>query len=237
MTMLAVMTAAPRDPHTQRRSLDSVKRAGFSPHIVAEPGVDVRGVFAGVPVHNAAVRQGQWANFMRALHIGLWLGKDRFLTCEDDVLFCAGTADALSCMELPRQCGCLLAYTAAAYSDYPPGLSRLSVENALDMLGACALVFPAAVAKQLESWGIEKGWRGDPYNTVDEQVQKKAADTFVGEVLTFLGWEIWIHNPSFAQHIGDESTLGHHLHGLDSRRRTALAWPGEHVDARTICNW
>jgi hypothetical protein len=104
------------------------------------------------------------------------------------------------------------------------------------MLGACALLWNHEAAEQLVKWADEKGWRGDVTRVIDDPVDKKAGDTFVGEVLTFLGWEIWMHLPSLVGHIGINSTLGHQSQGVDDNREAA-DFPGERTDAREVCGW
>lgn len=237
----AAMTAAPRSGSVQERCLRSVSATGFRDvTIYCEPGTSlpawVRDTFPTV-AHDE--RLGQWRNWLFALEATLTTRPRAKLVCtlEDDVVFCRGVAGLLDGMAWPgERCGCLQLYTSAFYDGYPVGRrSRLADEHALDLLGACALVFSRAAAECLVDWGKSRGWRGHVYEAVasaqTDPAQKEGADTYVGEVLTFSGFEIWLHNPSLAEHIGDESTLGHE--GSMPRRR-GLNFPGEAADATVL---
>jgi len=94
------------------------------------------------------------------------------------------------------------------------------------MLGACAVLFRADAAKALVDWTKSNEWRGDTGATIEQPEQKKAGDTFIGEVLTTLGFSIWTHNPSIVDHIGtDQSTLGRECrrYGKHPRQRSEYA--------------
>lgn len=232
------MTAAPRERAVHQRCVASVLRAGFSDlTICAEPGTCVCDWRAqGLPVVIHGRRLGQWSNFIFSLRHLLQIRPDAPLLCtvEDDVVFCRGVAELLRLHRWPSErCGCLQLYTSAHYDRYPQSQrSRLEPADALDLLGACALVFSRPAAQCLVDWADDYGWRGHVYESVaaaqTDPADKEGADTYVGEVLTYRGYEIWMHNPSLAQHIGDVSTLGH-VDGTP--RRTGLNWPGEDADA------
>lgn len=232
------MTASPRDPAIHSRSIQSVSLAGFNDMtIVCEPGLSSDS-FPYARVVNHAQRQGQWRNFISALRLGVASGAKYFLTVEDDVELCHGTAKFIARTNWPADdCGCVQLYSADPLKEYPRGRrSRLSTIHALDMLGACALLFRSDAAADLVKWADVKGWRGDAVIVVEEPEKKKAADTFVGEVLTFLGYSIWTHNPTIVNHIGTDSTLGH---AVDPSKptytnRQPLDFPGADADLHEI---
>lgn len=237
----AAMTAAPRGGDTQDRCLRSALAAGFRDLTVyCEPGTTLPAwVRESLPTVTHDERMGQWRNWLFALEATLTTRPRAPYLCtlEDDVLFCRGVMDWLESEPWPSPaCGCLQLYTSAFYEDYPSGRrSRLADEHALDLLGACAMVFSRAAAECLVEWGRSHGWRGHVYEALaaaqTDPAEKEGADTYVGEVLTFRGFEIWIHNPSLAEHIGDDSTLNHQ--GTMPRRR-GLRFPGEDANARAL---
>jgi len=245
--MIAVMTAAPRAENVQARAICSVIDAGFKLKICAEP--DTHGLFVIMLSESDLSRwtrrylhrQGQWHNFLNALLFGIRHGDQHFITCEDDILCTRHLAEAAHALPWPSEnCGVVQLYTSAGYRDYFTGLQKLREDDAMDMLGACCLLWDRKAAIDVLKWGNEKGWRGDSHDTIDDPVEKKAADTFVGEVLTHLGYEIWIHTPTLVEHIGTESSLGHKVTDpklFDPKRRQGADFPGEDADAREVCSW
>lgn len=227
------VTVSPRDSNIHRRTFDSILAAGFQiVRATCEPGTV--GENLGVPYFIHAERQGQWRNFANALRAGVKSQQPYFITAEDDVEFCRGTAAFLLAAGWPaKDCGCLQLYSAMPLASYPVGRrSELDDQNALDLCGACALMFRRDAATALLEWADNKGWRGDTTATVEDPVEKKAADTFVGEVLTMLGFSVWAHNPSIVNHIGDKSTLGHD--NWDRPNRRTLNFPGVDADLNKI---
>lgn len=233
-----IMTASPRDTEIQLRSVRSVSLAGFrNLTISCEPGVSAE-IFPDAKIASHRERQGQWRNFICALRIGLKAGSEYFITIEDDVELCRGTADFIARTKWPSdKCGCVQLYSAEPLKEYPRGRrSRLSVIHALDLLGACAIMFRRDAADALVEWATERGWRGDIQLVIDDPAKKKAADTFIGEVLTFLGYSIWAHNPTIVNHIGIESTLGHAVDPTKPTytNRQPLNFPGIDADLNAI---
>jgi len=231
-----VITASPRDKETHRQCLSSVYTAGFRDvTICCEPGTELSA--NGVPwctkiEHRE--RMGQWRNFVFALKWHLFRSAgDVFCTMEDDIVLCENVAELLEREPWPsHQCGCVQLYAPQAYDRFPVGeRSLLTIETSLDMLGACALLFSRAAAQCLVHYADVNGWRGDAYQEIDNPADKKAADTFVGEVLTLEKFLIYTRNPSLADHIGDKSTLGHKG---DTPRRQALNFPGRTANAMEV---
>lgn len=240
MAVPVFMTASPRDYRTHQRCIESVFRSGFDEVLVCcEPGTVMFGL--SVPTLHHSSRQGQYRNFMCALRCGIDSEADRFITCEDDIVFCRRVAKLIDSLAWPGDnCGLVQLYSSAGYThegsafrfNYPEGRrSMLVLQHAVDMLGACALLWKREAAIAVSDYARRHGWRGSSYleaSQVIREVDKKDADTFVGETLTKLKYTIWIHNPSLVDHIGEVSTLGHES---DTPRRRALNWPGEEVSA------
>lgn len=230
-----VASVAPRAASLHKRTFASVRAAGFSRVFAScEPGVDVSHVDANITLHPD--KRGQWRNFLEVLKIGIATGDGYFITVEDDIEMCKGTAEFLSNTGWPApDCGCLALYSSLfALQHYPSGRrSRLSEKHAKWLLGACALMFRRDAAIALLDWGEKRGWRGDVDTTIEDPASKKSSDTYVGEVLTTLGYSIWSHNPTLVNHIGAESTLGHPS-GIKSITRQPMSFPGVNADLAAI---
>lgn len=231
------MTAAPRDRETQERAIASVREAGMGPlTILCEPGTEIIG-YADATVFHHGEKQGQFRNLIAALRAGIASGSPYFITMEDDVVLHRQTGELLSRSVWPDNAGCVQLYTAARLAGrYRRGVrSKLRKQDSFDMLGCCALLFSREAATVLVEWADTKGWRGACSHVIEEPSEKKAGDTFIGEVLSFSGLDIWIHNPSLAEHIGEVSTLGHHKESSTSKAsRTTLNFPGQDADLFSI---
>ncbi len=231
MSYPVIVSVAPRDTH--RRTFASIRAAGFERIIATcEPGTDTGNIDAECRINSE--RLGNWRNFVEALRIGLSLDVPYFVTAEDDIEICRGVQDFLVGSEWPdRKCGCLQLYSSMALDAYQRGRRfRLDDEHAFDLAGACALVFRRDAAQSLVWWADNKGWRGHAAGTIDEPERKAAADTFVGEVLTLMGYSIWAHNPTLVNHIGEKSTMGHHVYKNPYRK--PLNFPGVDADLESI---
>lgn len=228
------MTAAPRDQDTQWQSIQSVYAAGFSSlTILAEPGTELPSSPATVLEH--AEQRGQWRNLIAALRAGVASGAPQFITMEDDVILHPQLGTFLASEKWPdERCGCVQLYAAEKLRKryHRGGRSKLRPQDALDLLGCCALLFGSEAATTLVDWADRHGWRGDTCGIIEAPSEKKAGDTFVGEVLVQQGYDIWIHNPSLADHIGHESTMGHHNKETPNRR--PLDFPGVSSDLFSI---
>lgn len=235
-----IVSVSPRDSEIHRRTFASLRVAGFAViHATCEPGTILEPIKGVVKVH--ASRRGQWRNFVEALRIGIATEAPYFVTLEDDVELCCGAAEYVARVGWPSaDCGCVQLYCALPLKVYPIGRrSRLSDVHALDLLGACALMFRRDAAEILVEWADKMGWRGDTAGIIEDPVEKKAADTFVGEVLTLKRLSIWAHNPSLANHIGGKSTLGHTSKSInpllaENPNRKPLNFPGVDADLNAI---
>lgn len=228
-----IVSVAPREAETHQRTFASLLATGFERIIaMCEPGTDIVGIPAECRVNPE--RFGNWRNFVQALRIGLSLNVPYFMTAEDDIELCRGVHDFLVRSEWPdRKCGCLSLYSSRQLENYPTGRRfRVDDEHALDFAGACAFMFSRDAAQSLLWWADNKGWKGHAAGTIVEPERKEAADTFVGEMLTLMGYSIWAHNPTLVNHIGKKSTMANHDN--PSPYRMPLNFPGVDADLRTI---
>lgn len=228
------MAPRPTEPDVHDRCFTSMYHAGIiGVHIYAEPGKYLAS-WPSCALYVHPQRLGEWRNFIFALRTILseYPSASHVMTCQDDVVWCRGTMDYLNAMLWPSdRCGVVHAYTSRKYACYPRGLVRLSPEHARAMAGACGLVYSREAAELLVSHADTKGWRGHTRDTITDPVKMEGVDTYVGEVLTDAGYEIWVHNPSLGQHIAKDSTLDH---GGPFGSRVAANWPGENVDAAEV---
>lgn len=230
-----IVSVTDRDSTIHRRTFAAARGAGFTRiYATVEPGVNLD-VFDPEFTMVHEDRRGQWRNFVEALRIGIATEATYFITLEDDVELCKGTRELLHRMGWPElDCGCLQLYSANPLNGYPYGRRfRLDIVHALDLVGACALMFRRDAALDLVESAETEGWHGDVrgLEPINEPEKKKASDTFVGEVLTRREYTVWSHNPTLANHIGEESTLGH---AKESPTRIPLNFPGIDADLTTI---
>lgn len=236
--MPVVMAMAPRYDEMEVHGVcvGSMAKAGFDHvHVIAEPG-RYHAYLPDAWTHEMHLRRlGEWQNFIYCLR---WIiehsDSDRFMFCQDDVIWCRDAAELLEIEHWPSErCGCLHAYTSKKYAGcYPVNrISRLLQVHARCMAAACGLVFRRDAAELLVQHADDVGWRGHTRDTIEDPERKEGVDTYVGEVLTDAGYEIWIHNPSLGQHISKSSTLGH---GGPFGSRVAANWSGIETSAFTL---
>jgi hypothetical protein len=165
---------------------------------------------------------------------------DAILIAEDDALFCRDVHALLQRDLWPsRDCGCVSLYCPAMshYSQTSFGLGRTRVvmreplSSSNNLVGALALVFPAAVLRELvyhESIGLWKGSHSQARNPGTPPYERKAVDTWIGRTLVSMGLSIWNYSPSLVQHYvpnpkAANSSLGH---GLANGNRQSRSWAG-----------
>ena len=234
MRLVTGITVAPRvGEQLLDRCVDSLSRAGFSrPTVFAEPGSPITDhVSLMCNVVQRDIKLGEWHNWLSGLAQLLEDNHeaDTIMMVQDDVYFCSSIHLWLSKTIWPSpHCGAVSVYVSRRYRTAPKGLSALSTEQAFNMAGACAVVFPRHVAEQLVDHGLTHGWRGHTLRLKRDPPpdRMEGVDTYIGETLTAMGYEIWIHNPSMSEHDSVHSTLGH---GNPVGARQGLDFPG--VDA------
>jgi len=228
------ITTAPREGEfLLERCVKSLLDTGFNrPLIFAEPDSPTTPfIDASADTIHRSKRYGEWHNWWRAIKETLERrpDADAIMTVQDDIFFCRNVREWLDHILWPSaECGVVHVYTSRKYGrSQPRGLSRLPVNLTLDMAGACALVFPRHVAQKLVNHAILEGWRGHTRETITEPSRMEGVDTYVGLALYDLRHEVWVHNPSLAEHDSVYSTLGH---GAPVGNRTSLDFPGVDAD-------
>jgi len=109
----------------------------------------------------------------------------------------------------------------------PNGCNRISTRS---LWGACALIFPTEILKQVVTHRKTREWRGVRSKTRTnsrEDWEVANVDTLIGGVINDLGKTMWFYQPSFVTHISKFSTSGH---GDNTGRRNADYYMGEFFD-------
>jgi len=100
--------------------------------------------------------------------------------------------------------------------------------------GACALIFPPHILRQVVEHRLAIGWRGArPRKRTRPHQSNEIAnvDTAIGNVLRAIKKEIRTYTPSLAQHVARYSTIGH---GGNGGRRSAADYVGAEVDFDSV---
>jgi len=207
------ITTAPRSPSTLERSALSLQATGFEPLLCAEPGTEIPPLLDRLPRIVRAERLGAFGNWIQTLRDLLenFPDAEALLIAQDDVIYAPDLKRFLEHDLWPaNDVGCVSIYSPdkAGYEDASGPQGCRPVDSRW-LIGACALVFPRDVARQIVDHELATNWRGRAKGEVIEPTEKKAVDTFVGHVLAELNRRPYFYNPSFAQHIADRSTLGH----------------------------
>jgi len=228
------ITAAPREgPPLLERCVGSLSAGGFTGGeiaIFAEPELAIASWVRGsCDVTQHPQRLGEYRNHVFAWARSIERTADFILSVEEDTVFCRRLREF--CIALirrwPAGCGAIHLYTSRFYRHQPRGLSVLSRDEAYDMKAACAILFPRDVLAEVVRYAREVGWRGHFRKTIREPVAQVGTDTFIGESLTWLGYEIRVLRPSLAEHVADYSASGH---GGSGGCRCAVEFIGADAD-------
>lgn len=180
---------------------------------------------------------GNWIQAVRDL-LDKYPQSDTFLICEDDIEITQGISTFIGSRLWPaRNCGAISLYCPAmAHYSFKPGLNRTNViyhEPAMthnNLVGALALLFPRRSLQDLVyNFDAINNWPGSHWqrkNPPTPEWDRKAVDTWIGRTLVKMGYSIWHFYPSFVDHVGETSSLGHGK----SRVRTARKWAGQNPD-------
>lgn len=234
MTIAVGVVTAPRPgPWLLGRCLDSLRETGFDePYIFAEPGSRVRRTGRVIARPR---KYGEYHNWRAGLGdlLDLEPSADGYLMVQDDIYFCRNVAAQVKSELWPSpKCGGLHIYVSARYREYPRRcLTRLSESAAPLMAGACAIVFPQPAARAILEYANRERWRGHTVETRTVPEEMEGVDTFIGVALLAMDWEIWLRNPSLAEHDALHSALGH---GGPTGSRRAANFPGADADACSL---
>lgn len=234
------VTTAPRKECTLKKCIESIESCGWTPIVFAEPG--------STQSHAMTVwnnkRLGVWGNFINSAR---WCIENTdakwILTVQDDSLFHPQSKEFVEdCIWPAENAGFISLYTPKHYTIRKdgtirsPGVNRIYTKS---LWGACALVWPREVLKQVIGHPIAVKWAGaSPKTTVSENGRKRKrlrseidaiyekrrmnpetianSDTAIGKILNSMKRAMYFIDPSPVQHIARHSTIGHG--GNDGRR-------------------
>lgn len=174
-------------------------------------------------------------------HLGTVTNYEAILLAEDDALFAPGIYDLLQRDLWPSlDCGVVSLYcpNMSQYSTANRGLNQTRITSgkklttAGNLVGALALVFPRSVLQEIVYHPSVETWRGSHAQAANPNTkpwERKAVDTWIGQVLKEMGKTAWHYSPSLVYHYSPDpkvanSSLGH---GLSNRNRQARSWVGE----------
>lgn len=214
--------AAPRESNESlRQCLTSVVASGWEPIVSAEPNTDLSPVDGVSGVGMVIQREKKLGNFhhWHALAKSLLLAHpdaDRYLTIEDDALFCPQAKEFVEHYVKPEhydKCWSLYTANLANYRKPRPMLFRSFRRN---HVGALAMAFPRDLLIAMTESPTISEWRGahDQQRRGCEDHELKAVDTWIGNEIHRLGAEIWMFSRSLVQHYMPpshprNSALGH----------------------------
>ena len=203
-----VVTTAPREKETVHKCLASLLTAGFSPTVFAEPGSQDT---SGLETFTNKERLGLWRNWVKAASWALEQDTEYVITCQDDIVI---HPDSLSFLEkslLPGEnVGLVSLYCSRVYEgifkeeERQRGYNKL---NANSLWGACCLLFPREVLRDVLEHQVALEWTGPPdHHLPPEEV--KNSDTVIGTIIRKLRRDMWFLWPSLVNHIGEVSSVG-----------------------------
>jgi GT2 family glycosyltransferase len=204
------ITTAPRPEYTLAKSTASIVAAGFtSPIIGIEPNSETRRLPGGCELIQRKERLGAWRNFRQTMRDVLTLrpNADAIVMFQDDVVLADHAADFLRHDLWPSpKIGVVSIYGPTVYEHKVHGCRPIIGRF---LVGACALVFPRAVAESMLKHPKLQDWRGAPKRIEPDPAKKKAIDTFIGHAMHLMGKRVCYYTPSLAQHFAKRSALGH----------------------------
>lgn len=232
------ITAAPRPDPTLLRMADSAIRAGFDPVVYAEPGTDL----ADLPCP-AVVREellGPWQNWRQTLAdlLAADPAAEALLVLQDDIVFCRNVRALVERQFLwPQKCGVLSIYSPrhSWKGGYYKDKGGVLGVNRHHLIGACALVFPRAVAERICSPEFaEHHGCWDSRAKPAAPHRKRAIEKYVRDAVTKMGLRCYYVAPSLAQHIGETSAIfpdNPNRRATIKSGRASRSFPGEEACA------
>ncbi|MCB1063660.1 MAG: glycosyltransferase family 2 protein [Verrucomicrobiae bacterium] len=231
-TWVVGVTTAPREKSTLRRTLKSLRSAGWEDliYLFAEPGTQTGAARRNNNPTELISRQGTalgaWGNFLLALselHLREPLA-DAYLMVQDDVIFCRGLRDYLEEHLWPGPKPGVISLHTPSHLAAKTGTGFFQADLGWNAWGAQAFVFSNASARALLA----------DSRVIDHRLNglfegKRNVDSVVGDWCRRSGREFYLHAPSLAEHIGNHSTLWPKA-GLNGQRSSS-DFPGEKVTA------
>lgn len=223
------VTTAPRKTPTLGRTLASLEEAGFQEvRVFAEPDSEVPDSSIGGKITIRDETIGAWPNWYLALS-ELYLRTpraDAYMLVQDDVVMCRGLRRYLERQLWPHhRVGFVSIYRSAGYRELSPGFSEVSLAEG--MLGALTLIFPNFAARSLLA---------DHHTLAHRLRGRQSGLAHIDDVVGFWARKSrlggWVHTPSLAQHIGEESAIWGSTYNLG--KRIASDFVGQEFDAQTL---
>jgi len=218
------ITTSPRNPSTFGRTMRSLERAGFYPHIFKDYGMSIDTVFLKNGVTERPRPFGAWKNWLSGLNeLRASMPSASFYAMfQDDVVFCQNIKQYLNQSLWPSDKAAVASiFTPYQYSGRERGWKSISLGESLWM--AQAYIFnPKYIDEFLTDTDILK-WDGD-----------KNIDTNVGKWIEKKELEIYYHVPSLCQHFIINSTLWPNMPAIGLR--AAGDFVGEVYDATSLCS-
>lgn len=238
----AGVTTAPRNSPTLKRSLDSIRAAGFDPVIFAEPETPLSGIEAEIVQRRAKL--GVVVNWIQGLQdlLARFPDAQALAMFQDDILLCKGVREFLEHDLWPRRDSGVVSLYCPNAKGYEresfTGTRRISQKN---LIGACAMVVPRHVAELIVTGQHRNKWRGfaeGGQSAINDPARWKALDAFIGHALAAAGLSADFYDPSLVQHIGKTSTLYGKL-SIHAKRqgrefRRSKRFPGEDAKASEV---
>lgn len=223
------LTTAPRKSPTLEICTESILRAGWTPTIFAEPGVDLTGY--NIPVIRNEERLGVWRNWIKLVEHALATDAEYILTVQDDAFFHPETREFTEAILWPDEnAGFVSLYTAKHYSFHwrrknqydPNNLKPVGVNrcNTKSLWGAMALVFHRHTLELMLEMPFIQNWAGarskSPSKTEQVRAKRRAepwtiqnSDTAIGQALRRMKRDLYFVDPSPVQHISEYSSIRH----------------------------
>jgi hypothetical protein len=242
MKIACGMISAPRPVSTASKCLQSLEDSVCSTIIFHDPYATSVTSYICEFQKSDRNRLGNFQNWVYASRCLLeHSDAEAILIAEDDALFAPNIYELLQRDLWPSlDCGVVSLYCPkmSQYSTANQGLNKTrittgkSLTTAGNLVGALALVFPRSVLQEIayhpsvETW---KGSHGQASNPNTKPWERKAVDTWIGQVLKDMGKTAWHYSPSLVYHYSPDpkvanSSLGH---GTSDRNRQARSWVGE----------
>ena len=214
-----VVTTAPRQENYLPHTLASLVSNHWEPIIFAEPGSNLDLVGQLKVIQNSE-RLGAWRNWVQACRYAIDQKSPYILTMQDDTTVADGTAKFLESFEWPADdCGMVSLYTPPKYiRNRDHGACNRIITSSL--WGACAMLFRREELIRLLDTDVAKNWNGAPFRTRTrprEPWEVANVDTAVGKMCRQAGMFPYFFNPSLAEHIGVESSIGHKGYGVNRK--------------------
>jgi len=216
------VTTAPRAETTLTQCVGSLRQAGWEPIIFAEP--NSHKIADAETIWNKQKR-GVWHNWLNSAKWCLSKTKaDWILTVQDDVVFHPDSKTFAESLLWPSErAGYLSLYCPKHYQlkhDDPtrwgPGVRRIITRS---MWGACALIWPREVLREVVNHKIARRWKGvlpQGDHKAEVRAERKAdpskiknSDTAIGRIMRATQREMWYVDPSPAQHVARYSSVNH----------------------------